>query len=493
MKKNLILNTDSYKNRHWEMLHTDIRYLQSIITARNAKKAQLDTRYITLFGIAAMLRDLAQGISREDIEEAEYFSHLHRSPINTANWEYLLNTYGGKLPVVIHAPQEGSLIPLNMPMVRIENTDPKCAWLVSFLETMMLRHIWYGSTIATNCMSLKKVFHRTLSRHIGDHALPMADYMLHNFGARGGSSYESEELSSMAHALYFKGSDSMLANRALFDLYGKDESIALSSVTASEHSVSCSLSDFEKRNDFAIAVRMLDILEKELNRRDETGGSQPVIVSAVIDTYDPYRFAGEFIGERLKDRVAALGNRGGKLVLRPDSGDPLQQPILIAKVLMDKFGYHTNMKGYKVLPEFLGILQGDGVNPKSIAQIIDNLDNEKIAISNLVFGMGGKLVMPENGRDTYSFAQKATAQKLGGEEWQPLLKAPITDTGKLGLSGHLSTFYNRHSHLYQALDIEEMAIRQDDSWQDVMVKQFENGEITHREDFATIRHRANRF
>lgn len=505
-KYNIILDVDSYKNDHGRMLKGGVEFLQSSIIPRK-NKSDIFSSYVIPFGYIYTIQNyLTPPITMEDVEEAEFYFKLQGYDFDRKRWEYIVKEHNGYLPLKINAVREGQHIPLNMPLVRVENTDPKCAWLVSYIETMLLRGTWYGTTVATNAHSIKKILKETAEKTIGD--LANIEYHLHNFGARGGSSLESEIISSMAHAVSFSGSDSMQANKAIYETYSLPKGIEVKtyvgSVIASEHSVSCSNSNYELRDDFQIAVKMLDLLEEEINKQEKKGNfyektGQQIIVSIVSDTYDIYRFVDKYLGQLLKDRIQKLGERGGKIVVRPDSGDPTIIPIEIIKILMNRFGYGTNAKGYKTLPTYLGVLQGDGVNGKSIQAILHNLEEEKLSLGNLVFGMGGKLVMPVNGRDEYSFAMKATAQKSTGEiEWQHLIKDPITDSGKKSHSGHISTYKNASGKMIVA-EIERMEKEQQLTdkpyWEDVLLEVFNNGKLKleNINSFEQIREEANKF
>lgn len=498
---NLIIDVDSYKDEHGRMLKDGIEFLQSSIIARKCN-SEVYTNKVIPFGYIYFIKEyLSKPITMENIDEAEMFFNMHGASVefNRKRWEYIVKEHNGFLPLKINAVKEGTIFPIGMPILRVENTDPQCAWLVSYIETALLRATWYGTTVATNSFIIKKMLKETMEKHS---PLGNVDFHLHNFGARGGTSYESEKISSMAHLISFSGTDSMLANRSINYYYpSKNKEIKPFgfSVIASEHSVSCSQANYEERDDFPIAEKMLNILEEELDKKEKLGikNNIPTIVSIVIDTYDAYRFTSQYIGERLKEKIIKLGKRGGKIVLRPDSGDPLTMPIEIIKILMDKFGYKINANGYKCLPDFLGVLQGDGVNAKSIQDILSNLEKEKISLTNIVFGMGGKLVVPSKGRDTYSFAMKATAQKLKNDNnWQHLIKDPITDIGKRSLSGHISTYIEKgdnkglsKNHILVS-EIERMC--KNNYWEDMLVEVFNNGEIIHDNinDFDEIRNLA---
>jgi nicotinamide phosphoribosyltransferase len=218
----------------------------------------------------------------------------------------------------------------------------------------------------------------------------------------------------------------------------------------------------------------------------------PPIVSIVIDTYDAYRFVREFIGTRLKEMIIEIAARcpGARLVMRPDSGDATTMPIEILDILADKFGTTLNANGFKVLPSFIGVIQGDGINEDSIRQIVANLEAKNYSIENLVFGMGGKLVHPEKGRDTYSFAMKGSAQQLADGTWEDLFKDPITDVGKRSLRGRVTTYECTNSHKIIAERIELQEVNH--FLKDMMVDIYIDGEIFNLSNFDDVRERANK-
>ena len=234
---------------------------------------------------------------------------------------------------------------------------------------------------------------------------------------------------------------------------------------------------------------MLDILEQAVDRFQKTGKGVPV-VSIVIDTYDAFRFVKDYLGRDLKDRVIELGKKGGKVVVRPDSGDPVEMPIRILEILLSIFGYTVNEQGYKVLPSYIGVIQGDGINSKSIRQICVELEKRKIALSNIVFGMGGKLTHPERGRDTFSFAMKASAQYNSNDgHWIDLFKNPITDAGKRSLKGRVTTLKSKTDNSIIADRIELLDINK--NLEDMMIDVFLDGESLNESTFEEVRERAN--
>lgn len=203
----------------------------------------------------------------------------------------------------------------------------------------------------------------------------------------------------------------------------------------------------------------------------------------VADTFDVFRFTREFIGTRLKTRVQ---NSGGRLVIRPDSGDPRVIPIQIIKMLMDAFGYTINSKGYKVLPDYIRVIQGDGVNIGSIRDILDSMEKSDLAADNIVFGSGGALLQHCD-RDWLKFAIKASAIRIG-REWTDVFKDPITDGRKVSKRGRMTTFRDSEGKLLT--DRVELATV-NHNLRDAMVVYYRNGECLVNESLADIRNRLN--
>lgn len=482
---NFILNADSYKNDHGRMLKHGVQYMEGSIIPR---KPSRHSTHVCSFGVQIVLKDYMSGIqiTKEAIDIAEREITRAGYQFNRERWEYIVSEYGGKIPLTIRAVPEGTIIPVGVPQVRVFNTDPKVVWLVGYVETMLQRGVWYPSTVASNAYSLKCLIAGVMRRHTGNGDPNSVAYHVHNFGDRGAPCYEAAVLSGASHAVFFSGSDSLASNMHINDWYNSDGSY-LSSVLASEHSVTCSNSDASRRNDFNMALKMLCILKEQISYVKETGNGAPV-VSMVIDTYDAFRFVRDFLGTELKQMIIELGELGGKVVARPDSGNPVEMTIKIIELFMEKFGYTVNEQGYKVLPKYLGVLQGDGINEDSIREIIAVLDEKKISIENQLFGMGGGMTHPAKGRDTFSYAMKATAQFVDGA-WEDLFKDPITDVGKRSLRGRQTTYRCKESGKIFAERIELQDVNP--MIEDMMVDVFVNGELVNESTFDEVRERAN--
>ena len=150
MKQSILLNTDSYKASMFVQYPANTQTVYSYIESRGGKYSDL-----VLFGLQAFIKEyLTDPITMADIDEAEAVWTAHGEPFNREGWEYIVNWHNGKLPVRIKAAPEGTVIPAMNVMVTIENTDPKCFWLTTYLETALLRAIWYPTTVATNCREI---------------------------------------------------------------------------------------------------------------------------------------------------------------------------------------------------------------------------------------------------------------------------------------------------------------------------------------------------
>jgi len=466
LTQNFILRQDSYKSSHFKQIPKKVKRVQSTIVARKPSKY---VKRIVVAGTQYLARYLASvTITEEDVLEAEIENQEQGYEFNKEGWMRIVNECGGKLPLRVRALPEGTVVRPGTSMCQIENTTDWSGWLPSFVETEAQCIVWKFSTVASIAKHCYGTIHK-FAEMTGS-SLDMVAFGLHNFGDRGADSHEAAAWSGIAHGMIFNGSDSLKTNLNIKRLY-KTKKAYLSSVEATEHSTMCMNSDAANRNDYGAAVMAVERLEAVVQRVKEKGIGIP-LMSVVIDTYDSHRFVRDFIGSpELKARII---NSGGKLVLRPDSGDPLLEPIQILNILGEVFGYTINEKGYKVLPPYVGVLQGDGINERSLEMILANVMAAGWATGNLVFGMGGGLTH-EAGRDEFSFSQKATAMSYDSvldqvDEWISLKKEPITDLGKTSLSGYIVNVVRDG----EVVSIDRRTMAANDVIADVTI--FENGD-----------------
>lgn len=412
---NIILDTDSYKHSHYLQYPPGTTTVNSYVESRGGKHEKT-----VFFGLQAWLYKLLKNpITLADVDDAAWVCNQHGVPFNRLGWEHIVMKHKGFLPLEIEAVAEGTVVDTQNVLLQVRNTDPACYWLTSFIETSLLRGIWYPTTVATNSYYVKQQMLEYLALTSDSDAEPIAQFMLHDFGARGVSSEESASLGGLAHLVNFRGTDTMSALLLARQYYG--EPMAGYSVPAAEHST---MTSWGREREEAAYANMLSQFK----------GSN--IISIVADSYDIFGAVDNILGDALRDQVRENAAAGSRLVVRPDSGDPVTTPIEVIKHLMARFGETTNSKGYRVLPDYVRVLQGDGITPDSIGRILAHMESEGLSVENIVFGMGSGLLQQCN-RDTQKFAMKCSAIEIEGE-WRDVFKEPITDMSKLSKRGILS-------------------------------------------------------
>lgn len=413
MKSNLLLNTDSYKASMFVQYPPNTETIFSYIESRGGKYDET-----VFFGLQAFIKEyLITPITLEDINEAEEIWLAHGEPFNREGWEYILKEHNGFLPIRIRAVPEGSVVPTSNVLLTIENTDPKCFWLTTYLETALLRAIWYPTTVATNSREIKKVIRKYL-KETGDVA--GLSFKLHDFGARGVSSNESAMLGGMAHLVNFMGSDTIAGVVGARRYY--NEPIAGFSIPAAEHSTITSWGHDREADAYRNMLKQF--------------GREGSLLAVVSDSYDIFNAAENLWGGELRQEVI---DSGATVVIRPDSGDPLTVVREVAVLLEKKFGVSINEKGYKVLNN-VRIIQGDGINIDSITDILSGLKEMGFSADNIAFGMGGALLQAPQ-RDDQKFAMKCSAALVNGE-WVEVFKDPITDPGKRSKKGRVDLIWD---------------------------------------------------
>jgi nicotinamide phosphoribosyltransferase len=419
---NPILDTDSYKASHWLQYPPDVTSMYSYFESRGGRYP--DT---VLFGLQYYLdRYLTTPVTRAHVDEAERFFEAHGEPFNRAGWEHVVDAHGGRLPVRIRAVPEGTVVPTGNVLFDIELTapDPRLFWVVSWLETMLVR-VWYPTTVASRSHHCKRVILGAL-RETADDPMAEVSFKLHDFGSRGVSSRESARIGGAAHLVSFLGSDTVEGVRAANEHYGTKDGMAGFSIPAAEHST---ITMWGKERE-ADAYR--NFVQRYLVDRVVPPGT-PKIAACVSDSYDLFHAIEHVWCGELHDMIRGSG---GKLVIRPDSGDPASIDVECLQLMERKLGMQKNRKGYKVLPPYFGLIQGDGINDVSIGEILAAVTAAGYSASNIGFGMGGGLLQQLD-RDTQRFAFKCAAALRGGT-WIDVSKDPVTDSGKRSKKGHLA-------------------------------------------------------
>ena len=454
-RMNIILDTDSYKASHFLQDPAGTEYKEAYIESRGGEYDH--TLFMYDHGAIA---SLTHPITMDQIRDAEGIFTSHGEPFNRAGWEYILSKHDGYLPVEINAVKEGTIVPVKNVLMTIRNTDPKCFWLPSYLETMLLRAVWYPTTVATISHSIRQI--------IKDRLIQSADnlddlaFKLHDFGARGVSSRESAAIGGVAHLVNFMGTDNVPALIHARNYYGED--MAGFSIPAAQHDT---ITSWGRNGEIKAYENMLKQFAKPGK-----------VLAVVSDSYDLYNAVSNIWGTALKDQIV---NSGATIVIRPDSGNP---PDVVRKCLIlldEKFGSTVNSKGFKVLNN-VRVIQGDGINEQSIKDILALAMIAGFSADNIAFGMGGALLQHMN-RDTQQFAMKTSAATINGEEIE-VYKAPATDKGKTSKKGRQMLYRDSNGKFYTAP-------AGDKSSTPMLERVLKNGTLWRNQSLADIRKVAN--
>lgn len=456
--RNLILQTDSYKFTHWKQYPPGTEFVYSYLESRGGMFGQT-----LFFGLQYYLKEYLCGpvVEEEDVAEAQRFVDQHLGPglFNALGWRHIVRQHGGRLPVIVKAVEEGSIVDVQNVLMTIENTDRQCWWLPNYLETLLLK-VWYPITVATLSRAIRRVFLAALERS-GDPSL--IDFKLHDFGYRGVSSEETAGIGAAAHLINFKGTDTVAGIRILQRYY---ESSAMEgfSVPAAEHST---VTAWGRENETQAYDNMLTQFPHGT-------------VAVVSDSYNVYEACEKLWGEALRDKVL---QRQGTLVVRPDSGNPREVVLKVLEILSAKFGHQTNSKGYRVLNPKVRVIQGDGVNYWTIQDTLTAMNRAGWSADNISFGMGGALLQQLN-RDTQKFAFKSSSVTVNGQD-RDVFKDPVEGHDKASKRGRLALHFANGA--WSTRQTHRGADDRDDRLRTV----FRDGELLATQTVAQVRERAN--
>lgn len=387
------------------------------------------------------------------------------------------------MPLDIYSLPEGAHVPLGVPAMVITNTRPDMYWLPNYLETLLSNTLWMPSTSATTALRFRRIFEK-YAKQYGETDLSFIDWQGHDFSYRGLAGTEAALLSGMGHLTSFSGTDTIPAIVAANRYYNSGLTVG-GSVPATEHSVMCAGG---QAGEFETFKRLIT----------ETYPSG--IVSIVSDTWDLWKVLTDYV-PRLKDTILA---RPGKIVIRPDSGDPVQ----IVCGDLGRLGCPQREGALRLLAEAMGtdgkghinnagLIYGDGISPDRAERILDRTVNE-IGLSpfNVVFGIGSYTYQYVT-RDTYNFAMKATAVRRGNDVI-PIFKDPVTDnSNKKSHYGIPAVYEDEFSTMVDGINgvegpqyfVEENArVAELDNC--AFQKVFSNGKLLVEQTFDEIRKRA---
>lgn len=467
--RNPLLLTDVYKLGHMIQYPEDTTEVYSYLEARKPNQKTV------FFGLSYYLQEyLSQPITTFHAEQFfKYYKRILGSVPESVVQKINLLVERGYWPVEIKAVEEGTVLDSKNILFSIRNTEPEFYWCVGFLESLLLK-VWNTSTVATCSLKYKELVERyaELTCDNGFH-LP---FQVHDFGYRGVSSEETAELSGAGHLLSFFGTDTVPAVAFLDEHYTpeSEETIIGVSVPATEHSVMCS---FGRENEFEAFDNML--------RLHPTG-----IVSIVSDTYDLWNVLENYA----KSRFDTIMNRDGKLVFRPDSGDPVKiicgdpesdNPLAregALEILWRIFGGTINEKGFKVLDPHVGLIYGDGMYFERFEMMLETMKEKGFASSNLVIGVGGLLLQNHN-RDEFGYSLKATHIIRHSTGSVNIYKDPITDPGKKSKCGFMKLDYCSETNKFVTID----QVTPEEEKTGLLQPVFRNGKVLKRYSLEQLR------
>ncbi len=494
MKINPLTQIDFYKADHRRQYPAGTELVYSNFTPRSTRHAVhlpgVDDRII-FFGLQYFIKYVLietwnEGFFRRPKTEvvARYKRRMDNAlgpgAIPMDHIEALHNL--GYLPLSIRALPEGAAVNEKVPLFTVENTHPGFFWLTNYVETMLSTMNWGMCTSATTAYKYKQLLTRYARETCGDEAF--VPFQAHDFSFRGMQGLHAGIMSGAAHLTSFVGTDTVAAIDFLEDYYGanSDKELIGCSVPATEHSVMCMGT---KEGEFDTFRRLLtEVYPKG-------------IVSIVADSFDFWQVITDFL-PRLKPEI--LARTGGfpvdKVVIRPDSGDPVK--IIVGdksapvdspeykgaiECLWETFGGTVSAKGYKLLDSHIGLIYGDSITLERCDQIMAGLQAKGFASTNVVLGVGS-FTYTYVTRDTLGFAMKATAGAVCGEV-REIFKDPKTDKGlKKSAKGFISV--GLLDGEYILLDQVSHAVAQSRGH---LLEVFRDGKLRHEHTLSEVRAR----
>lgn len=432
-KVNSAYYSDGYKTAHKRMLADGVTKLYGTWIPRSLNHAPKEIKKIVSVGQQLTWRWLND----------EWNENFFDAPLSEAikfgkdmslylgmeyNADHFIELHElGYLPIRVKSLPEGIETEPNVPHMTFVNTVDGFGWLTLYLETAISALSWKTSTSATLALQYKRNARKWVEK-TDPKNLWLIDFMCHDFSARGLSVFDMIS-SGLGHAMSHRGSDTLPVIPAARYFYDEPEDeVCINSVNASEHSVS--------------TTKIFTVGEKQMIidwlKEFPTG-----ILSIVSDTFDLWKLIVEYLQDpEVKELIMA---RDGKLVIRPDSGDPVDiicggltrlpssdskyYPIRkgVIELLWDIFGGTVNEQGYKVLDPHIGAIYGDSITLDRQVEIYKRLEQKGFASTNIVLGVGS-FTYQFNTRDTFGFAAKGGYFETKDTSYG-IYKDPVTDSG----------------------------------------------------------------
>lgn len=485
MSKNPILWTDGYKLCHKDQYPDKTNWVYETWTPRMSRIEGIS--HVVFFGLQGAMAEIVESFNKhffakpeneviKEYEEAvqDMFSVTNPDFARTHNSSHTRALHRlGYLPIKIKALEEGKLVPIGVPMFTIENTLPDFFWLPGYLETQLSSYIWSPMTAATIADLYKRIL-TTYAEKSSD--VSKVFTQAGDFSMRGMGSPETAYRTAGGHLLSFGGSATVSVREYLKAYYGAEKDI-LTYTPSTEHSVMCSYGENEVE-----AFRHL------ITNVYPSGN-----ISIVSDTYDLWNVVDNVLPQ-LKDIIM---KRNGKVVIRPDSGEPVdiicgdsasnKETIRkgIVERLFQLFGGTINEKGYKELDPHIGVVYGDSITPDRAKRICEGLINKGFASTNTALGIGSFTYQYVT-RDTFGFALKGTAEEIDGV-FKAIQKRPATDTGnfKKSQKGMVAVVFEDND--YRLIDNLTPATIKDLEDKNLLKDTFIDGKFICTQTFENIR------
>jgi nicotinamide phosphoribosyltransferase len=456
---NPLFLTDGYKTGHHQQYPKGTTLVYSNFTPRSNKYAPNGCERVVSFGQQMVVQQIHEAFQNEFFSKPkdEVCGEMKRELSLYLGTDYDVSHFEalhdlGYLPINVKAIKEGTLVPIKVPVLTIYNTHADFYWITNYLETIISNLLWKPMTSATIAHTYRKVLTKWQEKTDAERGW-FIDWQGHDFSMRGMDSVDAVISSGLGHLTSFSGTDSLPTLYGARKYYGETGFVG-GSVNATEHSVMCAGGSDDEVGTF-----------RRLIETYPTG-----ILSVVSDTWDLWKVCTEHV-VTLKEEILA---RDGKLVIRPDSGDPVDiicghlkgneeesykqyrdkiyqmrkdKGIVldmdkiapekgVIELLWDVFGGTINEQGYKVLDSHIGAIYGDSITIDRANEICKRLETKGFASTNVVLGIGS-FTYQFNTRDTFGFAMKATyvevnKPKFNGDfnpEGREIFKDPITDDG----------------------------------------------------------------
>lgn len=518
---------DGYKVDHRRQYPEDTRVIASNLTARGTRRA--NTEKVIFFGLQYFIKEYlmtqwSENFFSQPKEKVlarfarRINNYLGPNKVGTAHIAALHEL--GYLPISILALPEGSSHKLRIPSLLIYNTLPDFFWLTNYLETILSTTVWGPSTSATTAFQYKKLLTNFALETVGDAGF--VQWQGHDFSFRGMFGMEAALMSGGAHLTSFTGTDTIPAIDWLEKFYNADSDKELigGSVAATEHSVACStiLNFVEKvrvdSNGNVTEDELMNLADIEYVKHLITEVYPEGIVSIVADSFDYWNTITN-TARALKDVIMA---RNGKVVFRPDTGNPVKvvcgytkdeiypvkdaaeetyisykDAVIVTKneikgsieCLWEIFGGTITKTGYKLLDSHVGLIYGDSITLDRAQAICSGLKAKGFASINVVYGIGSYTYQYVT-RDTDQYAVKATFANVGGRDINIYKKPKTGDGMKNSAIGLVAVFKDENGEFY----LKDRA-----TWDEVknceLKEVFRDGKLLIDQSLAEIRARVN--